>query len=120
MTSVAFMRAAAVCPAFSCISRAELAVIMDVICWSPIEILTSAISPLIAGLRVGQCGQGLFGLHRAGGSPSGAGIIGAASASNAQAKPATRISILTACFITFIGVLLFSGFLLFQSTCTLK
>jgi len=41
------MSAAAVCPALSCISRAELAVMIDVICWLPIEILTSAIRPLI-------------------------------------------------------------------------
>ena len=32
ITSVALMRAAAVCPGFSCISRADRAVIMDVIC----------------------------------------------------------------------------------------
>ncbi len=32
ITSVAFMRAAAVCPRFSCISLAERAVIIDVIC----------------------------------------------------------------------------------------
>jgi hypothetical protein len=32
ITSVAFMSAAAVCPGFNCISRAELAVIIDVIC----------------------------------------------------------------------------------------
>ena len=47
ITSVALMRAAAVCPALSCISRAELAVIIDVICWPPIEIFTSAIRPLM-------------------------------------------------------------------------
>jgi len=43
----------------------------------------------------------MCGLHKAGGSPSGAGTIGAASASNAQAKPATRINILTAYFILY-------------------
>jgi len=32
ITSVAFMRAAAVCPRFSCISRAERAVMIEVIC----------------------------------------------------------------------------------------
>jgi hypothetical protein len=32
ITSVAFMRAAAVCPRFSCISLAERAVMIDVIC----------------------------------------------------------------------------------------
>lgn len=32
ITSVALMRAAAVCPGFSCISRADRAVMMDVIC----------------------------------------------------------------------------------------
>jgi hypothetical protein len=47
MTSVAFMRAAAVCPGFSCISRADLAVMIEMICWPPIEISTSAIRPLI-------------------------------------------------------------------------
>jgi DNA-binding winged helix-turn-helix (wHTH) protein len=47
MTSVAFMRAAAVCPGFSCISRAEVAVMIDVICCPPIEIFISAIRPLI-------------------------------------------------------------------------
>ena len=52
ITSVAFMRAAAVCPALSCISRAELAVIIDVICWSPIEIFTSAIRPLVRTLSI--------------------------------------------------------------------
>src|SRR5271166_1791211 len=47
ITSVALIKAAAVCPGLSCISRAEVAVIMDVICWPPIEIFTSAIKPLI-------------------------------------------------------------------------
>lgn len=47
ITSVAFISAAAVCPDFSCISRADLAVMMDVIRWPPIEICTSAIKPLM-------------------------------------------------------------------------
>src|SRR5208282_1768890 len=47
ITSVALIRAAAVCPSFSCISRAEVAVMIDVICCPPIEILTSAIRPLM-------------------------------------------------------------------------
>jgi len=47
MTSVALMRAAAVWPAFNCISLAELAVMIEVICWAPMEILTSAIRPLM-------------------------------------------------------------------------
>ena len=47
ITSVALISAAAVCPAFNCISRAELAVMIDVMCWPPIEILTSAIRPLM-------------------------------------------------------------------------
>jgi|HubBroStandDraft_1064217.scaffolds.fasta_scaffold44309_2 hypothetical protein len=47
ITSVAFMRAAAVCPRFSCISLAERAVMSDVICRAPSETLTSAIKPLI-------------------------------------------------------------------------
>ncbi len=47
MTSVALMRAAAVCPGFRFISRAELAVIIEVICWSPMEIFTSAMRPLM-------------------------------------------------------------------------
>jgi len=36
ITSVALIKAAAVCPFFNCISRAEVAVMMDVICWPPI------------------------------------------------------------------------------------
>jgi hypothetical protein len=48
MTSVALIKAAAVWPGLSPISRAEVAVMIDVICCSPIEIFTSAISPLIA------------------------------------------------------------------------
>ncbi len=52
ITSVAFMRAAAVCPGFSRISRAELAVIIDVICWPPIEIFTSAIRPLMRTVSI--------------------------------------------------------------------
>ena len=47
ITSAAFTRAAAVCPRFSCISLAERAVMIDVICGPPIETLTSAIKPLI-------------------------------------------------------------------------
>lgn len=47
MTSVALMRAAAAWPGLSCISRAERAVMIDVICWFPIESVTSAMRPLI-------------------------------------------------------------------------
>src|ERR1700693_1875641 len=47
ITSVALIRAAAVCPGFNCISRAERAVMMDTICLSPIEMATSAIRPLM-------------------------------------------------------------------------
>jgi hypothetical protein len=35
ITSVAFIRAAVVCPGFSCISRAEVAVMIDVIVLAP-------------------------------------------------------------------------------------
>jgi hypothetical protein len=41
------MRAAAVWPGLRFISRAEREVIMDVICWPPIEIIISAIRPLM-------------------------------------------------------------------------
>jgi len=37
----------AVWPGLRCISRAERAVIIDVICWPPIEIMISAIRPLM-------------------------------------------------------------------------
>ncbi len=47
MTSVALISAAAVCPGLRFISRAELAVMIEVICWPPIEIFTSAMSPLM-------------------------------------------------------------------------
>ena len=47
ITSVALISAAAAWPGFSCISRAERDVMMDVICWLPMESVTSAISPLM-------------------------------------------------------------------------
>jgi len=47
ITSVALMRAAAAWPGLSCISRADLAVMMEMICWFPIESVTSAMSPLM-------------------------------------------------------------------------
>ena len=47
ITSVALIRAAAVCPGFSCISRAEREVMIDVIRWPPSEISTSASKPLM-------------------------------------------------------------------------
>jgi hypothetical protein len=52
MTSVALIKAAAVWPGLSRISRAEVAVMIDVICCSPIEIFTSAISPLMRTLSI--------------------------------------------------------------------
>ena len=46
------MRAAAVCPGLSRISRAEVAVMIEVICCSPIEIFISAIKPLMRTLSI--------------------------------------------------------------------
>jgi hypothetical protein len=51
ITSVDLIRAAAVCPAFRFISRADRAVMIEVICCSPIEITTSAMSPLTRTLH---------------------------------------------------------------------
>jgi len=50
------MRAAAVCPGLSCISRTDDALMIDVICSPPIEIFISAINPLI---RTESGNQGL-------------------------------------------------------------
>ncbi len=47
MTSVDLMSAPAVWPLRSCISRAASAVMMEVICWSPILRMTWAKRPLI-------------------------------------------------------------------------
>ena len=47
MTSVALISAAAACPGFRFISRADLAVMMDVMTWFPIDKRTSAIRPLM-------------------------------------------------------------------------
>jgi hypothetical protein len=47
ITSVALMSAATVSPTFRCISRTASAVITDVMCCPPIEILTCAIKPLV-------------------------------------------------------------------------
>jgi hypothetical protein len=44
MTSVALIRAAAVGPGLSGISLADLAVMVDLICWFPIDSVTSATS----------------------------------------------------------------------------
>lgn len=52
MTSVALMRAAAVWPAFRFMSRAELAVMIEVIGCSPMERTTSAMRPLMRTLAI--------------------------------------------------------------------
>ena len=49
---VAFTRAAAVCPGLRFISRADCAVIIEVICCLPIKMTTSAKTPLICTLPI--------------------------------------------------------------------
>ena len=95
MTSVALMRAAAVWPGLRPISRAELAVMTEVICWPPTEILISAISPLMR-TRSMRPTNWFLPLTRAHGQDS----VGACSTSGTKQEAihlASRNSVMASC-----------------------